>query len=65
MSQPRVLFYVQYLEGIGHVVRARRIVEHLCRAGCRVDLIFGGHPLPEFKAGTATVHYLPPLSAEP
>lgn len=65
MKGPRVFLYVQYLEGIGHVVRARRIAESLCQAGFQVDFIFGGYPLPEFSAGPARIHYLPPLGAGP
>ena len=62
---PRILFYVQYLEGIGHVVRAKRIVEELCRRGFTVTLVLGGHPISDFTAAGATVQQLPPLNASP
>ena len=65
MSAPHVFFYVQYLEGIGHVVRAKRIVEALCAQGCPVTMVLGGLPIEGFTAGPATLHQLPPLSASP
>ncbi|MFT5508523.1 MAG: putative glycosyltransferase [Hyphomicrobiaceae bacterium] len=65
MSKPRVLFYVQYLEGIGHVVRARRIANELVRSGCDVALVLGGNPIPGFELPGARIHQLPPLKASP
>ncbi|MGI9480591.1 MAG: glycosyltransferase family protein [Hyphomicrobiaceae bacterium] len=65
MSRPRVLFYVQYLEGIGHVVRARRIAEALVGRGCHVALVLGGDPIPGFDVAGATLHQLAPLHAGP
>ena len=61
MTPPRILFYVQYLEGIGHVMRAKRIVEQLLRRGCRVALVLGGNPIPGFDVAGATIHQLPPV----
>ncbi len=61
MTPPRILFYVQYLEGIGHVMRAKRIVEELVRRGCRVALVLGGNPIPGFAVAGATIHQLPPV----
>lgn len=65
MTGPRVVFYVQYLEGIGHLVRAKRIAEALVRRGCRVALILGGNPIPGFVVTGAELHQLPPLHAGP
>ncbi len=59
----RVMFYVQHLLGVGHVFRAMRIVRALCEKGLEVDLVYGGEPIPNHDAGTARVHFLPPLRA--
>jgi predicted glycosyltransferase len=42
---PAVLFYVQHLLGIGHLMRARAVAEALADAGCDVHLVTGGRPL--------------------
>jgi predicted glycosyltransferase len=42
---PSVLFYVQYLLGIGHLQRALRIAEALARDGIAVTLVCGGAPV--------------------
>ena len=69
MNALRVLFYVQYLEGIGHVVRAGRIAEALAARGAQITLVFGGEPVPGWAPPTAgnscKVVYLPPLRASP
>ncbi len=65
MMQPRVLFYVQYLEGIGHLVRAKRIALQLLRRGCHVALVLGGNPIPGFDVPGASLHQLPPLHVGP
>ncbi len=59
----RILFYVQHLMGVGHVFRAMRIVKSLVAHGHRVDLVYGGEPIPNFDPFGAVVHYLPPLRA--
>lgn len=58
MSAPRILFYVQYLLGIGHVRRSSLIVQALCQQGAKVDVIFGGMPVPHISFGDATMHQL-------
>jgi predicted glycosyltransferase len=45
----RILFYVQHLQGVGHVFRAARIVR---------ALVVGGFDIPG-----ARIHYLPPVRA--
>ena len=59
----KVLFYVQHLQGVGHVFRASRIVEALAAAGFAVDVAYGGEPIAGFTFAGAKVHYLPPLRA--
>ena len=44
-----VLFYVQHLLGIGHLMRARRIAIALRDDNVSVTLVTGGMPLPEFE----------------
>lgn len=45
MTALRVLFYVQHLLGIGHLVRASRVAAALRDAGCGVAVISGGVPV--------------------
>jgi len=58
MSAPRIMYYVQYLLGIGHVRRSSLIVQALCEQGAQVDVIFGGMPVPSMSFGSATMHQL-------
>ena len=61
MRQPAVLFYVQHLLGIGHLMRAREIAHALALRGLDVHLVSGGMPVPgELPAGVRLVQ-LPPL----
>jgi predicted glycosyltransferase len=59
----RVLFYVQHLQGVGHVFRASRIVEALAAKGFAVNVAYGGEPIAGFDFPGAMVHYLPPVRA--
>jgi predicted glycosyltransferase len=59
----RILFYVQHLQGVGHVFRAARIVRALVERGFRVDVAYGGEPIAGFGFPGAEVHYLPPVRA--
>ena len=61
MSAARVLFYVQHLQGVGHLYRAARIARAMAAAGLAVDLVSGGRPVPGLNAGSATLHQLAPL----
>jgi predicted glycosyltransferase len=63
MNRPSILIYAQYLKGIGHLVRAKRIAEELARAGSKVTLIVGGPEIPDFVARGVDVRPLPPLLA--
>ena len=45
----RVLFYVQHLLGIGHLMRARRIAVALQSDAFEVTLVTGGLPVPGFE----------------
>lgn len=56
----KVLFYVQHLLGIGHLMRAKRIVLALRDKGFAITLVTGGMPLPEFQlSGVNHVQLLP------
>jgi len=48
MSQPRVLFYVQHLLGIGHLARASRVARALTDDGFDLTLVTGGAPVGGF-----------------
>ena len=65
----RVFFYVQHLQGIGHVVRSSRIAQALAAHDFEVKLVLGGMPIPELGAtrerSGITTYQLPPLKAGP
>ncbi|MBV8567505.1 MAG: glycosyl transferase [Methylobacteriaceae bacterium] len=61
--KPRVLFYVQHLLGIGHMVRGARIARALVRCGFHVDLVLGGVPIEGLDVGGASIVQLPPVKA--
>ncbi|MEO8305140.1 MAG: glycosyltransferase [Betaproteobacteria bacterium] len=61
---PSVLFYVQHLLGIGHLMRARCVAEALAGDGFNVHLVCGGRPiLGRPPSGVRTVQ-LPPIYAD-
>ena len=62
---PRVLFYVQHLLGIGHLLRAARVVKALSGDGFNVLLALGGTPTPGLDVGNARLLQLPPVKAGP
>jgi predicted glycosyltransferase len=62
-TPPRVLFYVQHLQGIGHVVRGKRIADALVADGFDVTLVLGGMAIEGFSLGDHAVVQLPPLRA--
>jgi predicted glycosyltransferase len=59
----KVLFYVQHLQGVGHVFRASRIAGALATEGFAVDVAYGGEPIAGFTFPGARVHHLPPVRA--
>ena len=59
----KILFYVQYLMGIGHVRRASVLSEALVAAGAEVTIAFGGFPVDIVKFPGARVIQLPPARA--
>ncbi|MAF96592.1 MAG: glycosyl transferase [Rhodospirillaceae bacterium] len=61
MSAARVLFYVQHLQGVGHLYRAARIARAMTAAGLAVDLVSGGRPVPGLNAGGAALRQLAPV----
>jgi predicted glycosyltransferase len=61
----RVLFYVQHLLGIGHVVRAGRVAAGLAAAGFEVTLVSGGTPHPALAPAGISLVQLTPVKAGP
>lgn len=61
----RILVYVQYLKGIGHLQRIGLIAEAAAVRGLDVHIVTGGLPLPGFAPQGASLHQLPPLQAGP
>lgn len=59
----RVLFYVQHLLGIGHLVRASRVAEALAKAGFEVTLVTGGTSVKGFPPAGVDHVQLPPVVA--
>jgi predicted glycosyltransferase len=55
----RVLFYVQHLLGVGHVMRAAAIARALADQGADVCVAFGGEEVSVVDFGRANVHQLP------
>ena len=62
-ERPRILFYFLHLLGVGHVFRAKRLVEGFTKAGFAVDIIYGGEPLEAVSFDADSVHYLSPIRA--
>lgn len=60
----RILFYVQHLLGMGHLMRATRIAGAMVEAGMEVELVLGGEPVEGLDPQGARVTYLPPVKAE-
>jgi predicted glycosyltransferase len=63
MKSPRVLFYVQHLLGIGHLIRASRIARALAESGFEVTMISGGPPIAGFPGRGISLVAMPPLKA--
>ncbi len=62
-KQPlRVLFYVQHLLGIGHLMRAGRVALALQQNGLQVTLVIGGVPVPGFELPGVEQICLPPIA---
>ncbi len=62
-NKPSLLFYFLHLLGVGHVYRAKRLIEGIANAGILVDVIYGGELIPGIKFNARSVHYLPPIRA--
>jgi predicted glycosyltransferase len=62
-AKPRLTFYVQHLLGIGHLVRAVRIVRALADSAFDVALVIGGGYPAGIDTGRAEVVTLPPVKA--
>jgi len=59
----KILFHVQHLLGIGHLVRAARICRALTQAGFSVTFVSGGMPVPGLRIAAAKFVQLPPMRA--
>lgn len=57
----RVLFYVQYLQGVGHLCRAANIARAIAKKGLTVDLVSGGMPVRELDVSGVQLHQLAPV----
>jgi len=59
--QPRVLFYVQHLLGIGHLKRAATLSRAMETVGFSVTIVSGGKVVPGLDIGTADFVQLAPM----
>jgi predicted glycosyltransferase len=57
----KIMFYVQHLLGIGHLVRASRISTALAAAGHEVTVVSGGMPVIGFPPAGVALEQLEPL----
>lgn len=62
-ARPRLLFYVQHLLGIGHIMRAATLTRALQAAGFDVTFVSGGTPVPGFESGASRFVQLSPTRA--
>ncbi len=58
-----VLFYVQHMLGVGHIFRARRLIQGLSENGYAVDVVFGGVPVADMEFAARSITFLPPVKA--
>jgi predicted glycosyltransferase len=58
-----VMFYVQHLLGIGHIMRAASIIRGMRRLGLEVTVVSGGEPVPVLNVGDADFVQLPSARA--
>lgn len=63
MTQPRILFYVQHLLGIGHLARASRVASALADDGFAVTVVTGGTPVAGFPGPGVTHVALPAVTS--
>lgn len=57
-SNPKVMFYVQHLLGIGHVFRAVRVAQALAMAGCETHMVWGGTKIESLNTDGLHMTYL-------
>lgn len=62
-TRPKILFYVQHLLGIGHLMRAGTLARALEAGGFETVLVSGGTHVPGFDAAPARFEQLPPTRA--
>lgn len=62
-TRPKILFYVQHLLGIGHLMRAGTLTQALETNGFEVTLVSGGTPVPGFDPGASHFEQLSPTRA--
>jgi len=62
-ARPKILFYVQHLLGIGHLMRAGTLAHALEADGFEVTLVSGGTPVPGFDPGSSHFEQLSPTRA--
>ncbi len=61
-DRPSILFYVLHLLGVGHIHRAKRLIEGFVKQDLEVDVIYGGVPV-DLDLNTRTITHLPPIRA--
>lgn len=63
MSQPKVLFYVQHLLGIGHLKRGATLARAMAKKGIEVTMVSGGEAVPVVDESGMNFIQLPAIRA--
>jgi len=60
-QKPHLLFHFLHLLGVGHVYRAKRLIDAFAADDISVHVVYGGMPLDSVSFAAQSVHYLPPI----
>jgi predicted glycosyltransferase len=63
MHPPRIFFYVQHLQGVGHIKRASLLAKAWVDAGLEVTVASGGEAVAQFGFAGATLIQITPIKA--
>lgn len=64
IANPKALFYVQHLLGIGHLKRAATLSRAMEAVGFDVTIVSGGKTVPGVNTGSASFVQLPPMRSK-
>ncbi|MGB0577164.1 MAG: hypothetical protein ACPGPC_13595 [Alphaproteobacteria bacterium] len=64
IANPKALFYVQHLLGIGHLKRAATLSRAMEAVGFDVTIVSGGKTVPGVNTGSTSFVQLPPMRSK-